>query len=295
MAGSMMRAFRLENGATGFADIEFVLDQMRRTVEKQSNVLFRGLVERQAERITDEIALGRYTNKPDGVSILDVARDVTLDRIKIADDNRQPIEFNLGISVQVMMGETEKKENRILFVIYAPGSAETYCRGFRKITGIVPYDLSDLSDGKPDPHAQFWEGVTARYGTDMPLGCSLFDYGALKLEPEKMKFRSPEQRASQLALEEVSNIALSMYSGGREIAPHKLMEYVTLSLERVTHPDFRKLMERKRVELTAILPKITAGLVQDKNAGKIPKDMRPPADALLDNAAENSQVKPEDT
>lgn len=279
MAGSMMRAFRMESGSVSFTDIEFVLDQMRTIVEKQSNVLFRGLVERQAERITDEIALGRYTDKPDNVSILDVARDVTLDRMKVADDNRQPIEFNLGISVQVMMGETDRKENRILFVIYAPGSAETYCKGFKKINGIVPYDLSDLTDGKPDPHAEFWEKMTARYGTDMPLGCSLFDYGALKLEPEKMKFRSPEQRASQLALEEVSNIALSMYSGGREIVPHKLMEYVTLSLERITHPDFRKLMERKRVELTAILPKITAGLVQDKNAGKIPEAMRKPGAA----------------
>ena len=279
MAGSMMRAFRMESGSVSFTDIEFVLDQMRTIVEKQSNVLFRGLVERQAERITDEIALGRYTDKPDNVSILDVARDVTLDRMKVADDNRQPIEFNLGISVQVMMGETDRKENRILFVIYAPGSAETYCKGFKKINGIVPYDLSDLTDGKPDPHAEFWEKMTARYGTDMPLGCSLFDYGALKLEPEKMKFRSPEQRASQLALEEVSNIALSMYSGGREIVPHKLMEYMTLSLERITHPDFRKLMERKRVELTAILPKITAGLVQDKNAGKIPEAMRKPGAA----------------
>lgn len=278
MAGSVMKAFRMENGAENFSDIEFVIDQMRKIVEKQSNILFRGLVERQAERITDEIALGRYTNRPDGVPILDVAKEVTLDRMRFAEQNRQPTEFNLGISVQVMAGETEKKEKRILFVVYAPGAGETYCSGFRKIKGIVPYDLSDLADGKPDPHAAFWERVTERYGTDMPLGCSLFDYGALKLDAEKMKFRTREQRAAQYATEEAANIALSMYSCGRDIAPHKLMEYVSLALERITHPDFRRILDMKRTELTVIIPDITAKLVLDPNAGKIPDGNPDPPD-----------------
>lgn len=263
MSKRIISGFRAQSCDIG--DIETILAQMRNVVENISNKSFKKLLERQIERIVDEITLGRY-EQPADKSIYDIALEETIRRARSAEVHQDPTEYNLAVSAQVLYGTEVKKSGKgdpcVFIKVNGCGNEDRYVKAFNKIDGLYKYDLYEADDdSENDVRCKTWQSISERYKNDMPLGCQLFSYDNLVCLPETMEFRSVEARAAELAQEDAANYALNMYGCGDPIQPHKLMEFTFLALNRLTNREMIEFREMHRTKLLALLRPITKEMV----------------------------------
>ena len=265
MAKRIIAGYRVQS--TDIGDIETVLAQMRNVVERISNASFKRLLEKQVERIVDEITLGNYV-QPNDKTIFQIAFDETIRRARCAELHADPTEYNLAISAQVLYGTEIKKGGKtepcVFIKVNGRGNEEQYIKAFNKIKGLYKYDLYDIDEGdsENDIRSKTWQDISSRYSNDMPLGCQLFSYDNLRVSPGNLKFRSVKERAAEIAQETILNHALNMYSCGETIQPHKLMEFMFQALNLAAGKELVELKEMKNSQLLALLREITPGMIK---------------------------------
>lgn len=250
---------------TSLADIEMILYEMRDIIEKRASTAYAELVRWQVERIVDEIATNQF-QRPENSSILDVAAGEVQRRMIYSDKRMQCTEFNLSIGVQILIGKVDKKPVAYLKVL-SPN--DIYSKYLKKIPELVPFDISeDDLKVKKGQKKEFWDSVEEKYQTDIPLVASLLNYDHISIHPEEFKFRSPSERAADLAKEKILNQLLSSYACEQEIASNKLMEYTLQSLNRLNYADVKELMKIEKQNLESFLPEIDLEMIT--KTGSIP-------------------------
>ena len=239
-------------------DMEFILFQMMDIVKKRALIAYEKLVKWQVERIVDEIALNQI-RRPEQCSILDMAIKEVQRRIVYAEKRMQCTEFNLYIGVHVLIGKSNNKPIIYLKMI-CPN--DIYSKQLKTIPELVPYDIyeSDLQD-KHSEKNHFWEMLIEKYSSTTPLTATLINYGELTIDPEKLSYRIPEERAKDIAKEKILNQLLAAYACDQEIPPNKLMEYTLQSMGRLNYKDIKNMIENEKDVLKQILPEIDMDLV----------------------------------
>ena len=239
-------------------DMEFILFQMKDIVRKRALIAYEKLVKWQVERIVDEIALNQI-RRPEQCSILDMAIKEVQRRIVYAEKRMQCTEFNLYIGIQMLIGRLNNKP-----IIYLKMTCpnDIYSKQLKTIPELVPYDIyeSDLSD-KHSEKKDFWEMLMEKYSSTTPLTATLINYGELAIDPEKLSYCIPEERAKEIAKEKILNQLLAAYACDQEIPPNKLMEYTLHSMERLNYKDIKNMIEHEQEVLNQILPVIDTDLV----------------------------------
>ena len=240
-------------------DLETILFEMTNIIEKRASVAYGELVKWQIERIVDEIAMNQYS-RPENESILDIAAGEVRRRMVYSDKRMQCTEFNLSIGVQVLCGKYHKQPV-IYLKILCPN--DIYTKSLKKIPELIPLNIieEDINDNKNNLKKELWDSLESKYQNDVPLVASLFNYDNLSINPEEFKFRSPEERADDLAKEKVLNQLLSSYACEQEISPNKLMEYILQSINRLNYKDIQNAMEMERQNLISFLPIIDYNLI----------------------------------
>ena len=243
---------------TSLADIEMILYEMRDIIEKRASAAYAELVRWQAERIVDEIATNQF-QRPENSSILDVAAGEVRRRMIYSDKRMQCTEFNLSIGVQILIGKSDGKPAVYLKTL-CPN--DIYSKYLKKIPELIPFDISeDDLKVKKGQKKEVWDSVEMKYQTDIPLVASLLNYDHISIHLEEFKFRSPSERAADLAKEKILNQLLSSYACEQEISPNKLMEYTLQSLNRLNYNDIRKLMDAEKQNLESFLPEIDLEMI----------------------------------
>ena len=268
---------------TNLADIEMILYEMRDIIEKRASIAYADLVRWQAERIVDEIATNQF-KRPEDSSILDIAAGEVRRRMIYSDKRMQCTEFNISIGIQILVGKYEGKPS-VYFKVLCPN--DIYSKFLKKIPELVPLDINeDDLKVKKGAKKEFWDSIEGKYQTDIPIIASLLNYDAISINPEEFKFRSPSERAADLAKEKILNQLLSSYACEQEVAPNKLMEYTLQSINRLNYSDIKDLLECEKQNLESFLPEIDLELIT--KIGSLPSQKEVP-DTIVENKEDFSE------
>lgn len=266
MPRTILKGYLIKD-ATNLADIEMILYEMRDIIEKRASIAYADLVRWQAERIVDEIATNQF-KRPEDSSILDIAAGEVRRRMIYSDKRMQCTEFNISIGIQILVGKYEGKPS-VYFKVLCPN--DIYSKFLKKIPELVPLDINeDDLKVKKGQKKEFWDSVEEKYQTDIPLVASLLNYDHISIHPEEFKFRSPSERAADLAKEKILNQLLSSYACEQEVAPNKLMEYTLQGINRLNYSDIKELMECEKQNLESFLPEIDLDLITKIGSMPIP-------------------------
>ena len=278
MPRTILKGYLVEE-TTNLADIEMILYEMRDIVEKRASIAYADLVRWQVERIVDEIAINQF-KRPEDSSILDIAAGEVRRRMIYSDKRMQCTEFNISIGIQILVGKYEGKPS-VYFKVLCPN--DIYSKFLKKIPELVPLDINeDDLKVKKGAKKEFWDSIEGKYQTDIPIIASLLNYDAISINPEEFKFRSPSERAADLAKEKILNQLLSSYACEQEVAPNKLMEYTLQSINRLNYSDIKDLLECEKQNLESFLPEIDLELIT--KIGSLPSHKEAP-----DTAEENKE------
>ena len=270
MPRTILKGYLVEE-TTNLADIEMILYEMRDIVEKRASIAYADLVRWQVERIVDEIAINQF-KRPEDSSILDIAAGEVRRRMIYSDKRMQCTEFNISIGIQILVGKYEGKP-AIYFKVLCPN--DIYSKFLKKIPELVPLDINeDDLKVKKGAKKEFWDSIEGKYQTDIPIIASLLNYDAISINPEEFKFRSPSERAADLAKEKILNQLLSSYACEQEVAPNKLMEYTLQSINRLNYSDIKDLLECEKQNLESFLPDIDLELIT--KIGSLPSQKEVP-------------------
>ena len=270
MPRTILKGYLIKD-ATNLADIEMILYEMRDIIEKRASIAYADLVRWQAERIVDEIATNQF-KRPEDSSILDIAAGEVRRRMIYSDKRMQCTEFNISIGIQILVGKYEGKPS-VYFKVLCPN--DIYSKFLKKIPELVPLDINeDDLKVKKGAKKEFWDSIEGKYQTDIPIIASLLNYDAISINPEKFKFRSPSERAADLAKEKILNQLLSSYACEQEVAPNKLMEYTLQSINRLNYSDIKDLLECEKQNLESFLPEIDLELIT--KIGSLPSQKEVP-------------------
>lgn len=270
MPRTILKGYLVEE-TTNLADIEMILYEMRDIVEKRASIAYADLVRWQVERIVDEIAINQF-KRPEDSSILDIAAGEVRRRMIYSDKRMQCTEFNISIGIQILVGKYEGKP-AIYFKVLCPN--DIYSKFLKKIPELVPLDINeDDLKVKKGAKKEFWDSIEGKYQTDIPIIASLLNYDAISINPEEFKFRSPSERAADLAKEKILNQLLSSYACEQGVAPNKLMEYTLQSINRLNYSDIKDLLECEKQNLESFLPEIDLELIT--KIGSLPSQKEAP-------------------
>lgn len=282
MPRTILKGYLVEEN-TNLADIEMILYEMRDIVEKRASIAYADLVRWQIERIVDEIAINQF-KRPEDSSILDIAAGEVRRRMIYSDKRMQCTEFNISIGIQILVGKYEGKPS-VYFKVLCPN--DIYSKFLKKIPELVPLDINeDDLKVKKGAKKEFWDSIEGKYQTDIPIIASLLNYDAISINPEEFKFRSPSERAADLAKEKILNQLLSSYACEQEVAPNKLMEYTLQSISRLNYSDIKDLMECEKQNLESFLPEIDLELIT--KIGSLPSQKEAP-DTTEENLGDFSE------
>lgn len=282
MPRTILKGYLIKD-VTNLADIEMILYEMRDIIEKRASIAYADLVRWQAERIVDEIATNQF-KRPEDSSILDIAAGEVRRRMIYSDKRMQCTEFNISIGIQILVGKYEGKPS-VYFKVLCPN--DIYSKFLKKIPELVPLDINeDDLKVKKGAKKEFWDSIEGKYQTDIPIIASLLNYDAISINPEEFKFRSPSERAADLAKEKILNQLLSSYACEQEVAPNKLMEYTLQSINRLNYSDIKDLLECEKQNLESFLPEIDLELIT--KIGSLPSQKEVP-DTIVENKEDFSE------
>lgn len=249
-------------------NLELIIYEMRNIVEKKATIAYNNLIQTQVERIVDEITLNQY-KRPEEDSILAIAVNEVNRRVLYAQSHMHETEFNLYIGIQVMAAKIDN--NPVLYLkTICPN--DIYTKGFKKIKEMIPYDINedDLDAGKEK--AKFFQYISEKYSTDIPIVSTLLRYENIRCNPDTLKFRSPAERAEDIAIEKLMNHLLSCYGCDSQISPNKLMEYMNLVYNRLHNPEIIEEINMEKNHLKEILPTITKDLITKTGTFFVPSE-----------------------
>lgn len=267
----------IAKGVSSVFDLELTINQMKVVVQETAEEAYTNLFIREIERLVDSISMNQL-KRPENISILDAAGNMTRDRILMAGQNGYETEYNLSIGCQVLLGKfTGGKENDVLLKVVA--NNDVYMKPLRRVGNLIPYNVYSDDIKKGRPKEKIWDGLCRQYPADVPIISSLISYDSLVVNPKDFAYRSPEERAFTYAKEAVLNKLVSQYACGAQIEPAKLMEYVLYAENRIHYQDLKDEIEKRKTEISAILPVITYSLIskspmvsQTSAEGSIPQE-----------------------
>lgn len=263
MAKKIITGF-IVKGASYIADVETVIFEMRQIISKTANAAYRRLLQEQVERMVDQISTNQI-DRPSNGSILDMAETEVMRRLKYADRQMQPTEFNLSAGVQIVLTKIDK-EPAILLKLNAPNDiySDILVKKIKELQPFHLYESQAAGINKNDQRSEVWNNIMEKYENNIPLCCSLFNYNDLSIKPESLKFRSPAERAADMARERTINRLIAAYACDTEIPPFRLVEYMMEALNRIMCDDIHAEMESDTSRLLGILPNITVSMITER-------------------------------
>lgn len=260
MSKIYMKGFLVKD-VSSIQDLEAALYNIQEVIQQAAGKAYENLVQKQVERIIDEVTLGMY-QCPEDKSVIDIAFNEVNMKIIQAEQNSDHTEFNLYMGIQILISQIDGKP-----VVYFKVNTlnELYEKKLSKIKNLEPYNITEDDIKAKKDKAAFWENVNLKYQDNIPLESVIVHYNELNCDFSKMKFRTPQERAHDLAVEKIMNHLLSCYGCRQEIPPAKLMEYTMQAMSRLKHPDMIEAVNLEEEALKQVLPDIKKALSQARN------------------------------
>lgn len=241
--------------------IDRLIGEIKGLVRARAQALYVSLLSTEIEILTDEIVRGLH-DKEKLVSVFDESVQLLNKKISVAIARGFDTEYNFAVSINLF---TYNKEAYI--------QVASYNRDLiRVISDAKTMKLEDLTvdetldDKTREAREKLWTGIVAEYNDHSCFNVNIFPLHDSFDKPdfETLKFKKPDQRAAVLARHRYTNRCLSMYAGGGDVPPGKLMEYLDQAFIKETGADAAEIIEAFKLELMAFLPVITKDIVMTK-------------------------------
>jgi hypothetical protein len=237
-----------------------ILDKARKRVREAVTEEYNRLLAYEVTELVDDIAMG-MAPRPD-IPIIDAACDTLNERIRYAGMGMD-IEYNLEVSGSLMTDGTDTylllhTKNQYLIEAFAGSSSEIINCSVKSQSSAILGEEAEETD-----IVRKWKELMNKYGDNLTLtAMNVVLSGPVRVDDSRLVFPSPAERAGTRARHSLENKLLSMYACGREIPPHKLMEYIDRALIASTTEENGAAIDEMAVRLTAVLPNITVELIR---------------------------------
>lgn len=235
---------------------EEVIAKAKSEIMKIAERHYRNLLSTELENLIDGIILGTEP-EPVDISLFDFAVNRLNQRIATASARKVNTEYNMTASANLF---SYKNDTYIELVALT----ELYDRVFDEIPGVENYGvrLQETFIPEDDPKADVWKNIIEKYKTESTFVIRLYPvYQMTQPSFEQLSFHSVKERAEKLARHYLTNVLLSAYSGGEQIPPHKLMEYMDCALLRASDEALVSVLEEKEKQLMTTLLEITSDII----------------------------------
>lgn len=212
---------------SNITEVEQLLRDLREKLMSRAKEECLHLLAREIESVHDDVALNKI-QRPQ--SIYHTALDTLINKIKHASLQQLPIEYNLCISVNILMNED--------FVFFKVNCNNfIYGEVFKQFPVLEEYCVSDIDIMyNNDTKSKRWTELIKNYDEFQPMGATLIsgreDFFS-DFQLSDLQFIKASERLEILTRREITTRLVNMYSGGDQINPNKLMEYIDLSLLRL--------------------------------------------------------------
>lgn len=238
------------------AKVETIINTAKSEIMKIATQHYFSLLSNEIEVLVDNIVLGTEC-EPTDKSIFECAADRLNHRIAVASAKKVNTEYNMSASANLFTYENDT------YIELVSGS-ELYDGVFNSIDGVEDYCafVQDSFIPAEDPKITVWKKIIEKYKKESVFVIRLYPVYSMP-EPtfEQFSFHTVKERAEKLARHHITNVMLSSYSGGEQIPPHKLMEYMDYALLRASDDAIAMILEEKKKQLLSTLPEITPDII----------------------------------
>ena len=230
------------------------LEMAKELVAKRSQENFHSLLSKEIENLVDGVALNEAT-KPENVQIIDAAFGMLINKIRTASANNYITEYNFNVKANVYIW----RKNSYIEVatmqddLYGAVGAVPNFRDYSCVSGI--------DDETNTAKRAELNGVITDYKNRSPLCYSLSYFSFGKPDFEDLSFSEPEVRIQKRARYRLTSQYLSMYAGGGNVEPNKLMSCLDDALIKLSDEKSKDLLEDYERTLRQIIIPITKEIV----------------------------------
>lgn len=242
---------------TDMEEVEKILDGISAKMQKKADKVYTALFCQDLAYVFDRYTIKKAQDPDDPEGPADVmkkAQDIFFEKVRNTRNHELPgpYSFMAGAYIYPYQGDT--------YLEVRLGN-DDYKNCFK---GLEPFGLTEEEAENPSSKkCRVWNGIRQKYSKE-GKGAIFF---SLLAEPafkkEYAKFKSPAERAADLAVQDVAESCFSKLTDGRELPPAFFMSFFESAMEIAGLEKVRKETERVRAELEKILadPK---GLLEEK-------------------------------
>ena len=246
--------------------IEKIVNEMKVLIYKKAQKLFAELLSQEIQTLVDELATNVYGDATLNQSIYKESVAILNKKISIAMAKGYDTEYNFNAALNVFSYEKDT------YLQLATPNKALYDAA-KEANGLKDLSIfSEIDSEQNKELRKLWDAIVKGYQDHSCFVIKLFPLGPFEsVNFEKMNFKKPQQRAEILAHRRIVNQYLSIYAGGGDIPPHKLMEYMEQAIAKASSPETKSILEKYTADLLAILPVITEELIMRDPKEEAPK------------------------
>lgn len=258
---------------TNIRQVERILNAARERIHQVCKEEFHRLLAAEVAEFVDNIALN-ITDRPN-IPILDAASQNLFNKIRFAEMNALPLEYNFASSVQIM---PDRDAVYLMFNSLNPNIREA----FASTDSIENFavDLEPNAFGEETPvqseRSKKWMALRKKY-EQAPVLMANFSQ-SLDIDKNLLSgyLQDKKERAAIRARREMQARLFNMYAFGKEVPHYQLMSVLDHTLNKILDEDAEKEIIALEQKLIAILPDITIEMIspskpETKDGEQIPK------------------------
>ena len=246
--------------------LEDELNRIQKKIDKILKKPTSKLLSEEVEFYVDQLALCNLNREEFGdASVLEIAKDSLGRKLEVAKKMQTDSKYNLSCFAYV-------------FTLKDATYLDVHCKcseflsAFDK-SNLAKFGLSER-EAVDENNAKtcIWNEIFRNYKhTADPLSVN-FVPNLPELIDEKLTFRTPAERAQDIAIYNITNRYISHLTGGQQVSPIELMYVLSAAQERLTTEEGKQFINEDKATLLPILPNITNELINLHPSDSIESD-----------------------
>lgn len=264
-----MNFYGVKLNTTNFNMVDKIVGKIKAAIRSKAQKLYRELLAYEIETLVDEVVLGVHNETQMG-PIFDEAVKLLNTKIAVAISKGYDTQYNFSVALNLF--SYDKK-----VYIQAATTQRALFDAILELKDVSDLTVDDMLES--DIRAQrveLWESIIKEYKNHSCMIVKAFPLNNPFDKPafSDLKFRTPIVRAEILARQRLTNNYLTMYAGGGEIPPSKLMEYIEQAQMKIIEPESKEILEQYQSNLLRVLPVISEEIVMIDHQAEINSDSK---------------------
>lgn len=236
-------------------NLEDELRRIQKKVNKEAKKITDMLMSEEVEFFIDQLSLNNLSRDNFGdKSVFEIAKESLQNKLETAKRLQTDSKYNLSCYAHIFTNEDTTYIN-----VHFKNDA--FVKIFDK-SRLLPFSLSE-SEAVDENNAKTakWNEIFKNYNETIDPLTINFIPTLPEITDENLTFRSPLERAEDIAIFNTTNRYISHLTGGQQVSPIEMMYVFSAAQERLTTEEGKQFIKEDRMALQSILPNITNELI----------------------------------